>query len=161
MPFVAHRDRSRRRSNSARHDYGPFRRAFSGTHRLALRTMPSCRAPRAIAPPLGSAPARQPPVSRVFPGLNAACAPHERRVAASLPGPRWSPSPAPRQWAPELPMRVQAHAQQITPATAHQRSMADILSHRSVYRWSMLLGDGSPWDLHFVALAGLLIRAGQ
>ena len=34
--------------------------------------------------------ARQPPVSRVFPGLNAACAPHERRVAASLPG-RWSP----------------------------------------------------------------------
>ena len=29
-----------------------------------------------------------------------------------LPG-RRSPSPAPREWAPELPMRVQAHAQQI------------------------------------------------
>ena len=41
-------------------------------------------------------------------------------------------------------MRVQAHAQQDPPATAHQRSMAGILSHRSVYRWSMLLGDGSP-----------------
>ena len=34
-------------------------------------------------------------VARVSPGLNAACAPHERRAAASLPG-RWSPSPAPR-----------------------------------------------------------------
>ena len=32
------------------------------------------------------------------------------RVAASLSG-RWSPAPC--QWAPELPMRVQAHAQQI------------------------------------------------
>ena len=58
------------------------------------------------------APSRNPPVSRAFPGLNAPCAPHERRVAASLPG-RWSPSPAPRQWAPKLPMRVQAHAQQV------------------------------------------------
>ena len=29
-------------------------------------------------------------------------------------------------------------------ATAHQRSMAGILSHRSVYRWPMLLGDGPP-----------------
>ena len=36
------------------------------------------------------APSRNPPVSRAFPGLNAPCAPHERRVAASLPG-RWSP----------------------------------------------------------------------
>ena len=29
-------------------------------------------------------------------------------------------------------------------ATAHQHSMAGILSHRSVYRWPMLLGDGPP-----------------
>ena len=105
MPFVAHRDRSRRRWVPHRHDNRPF------------------------------------PASSQAPTL-----PRSARAASCsvLPG-RRSPLPA------HANGRQSSRCAYGTCPTDHPRNrppafLADILSHRFVYRWSMLLGDGAPWD---------------
>ena len=104
MPFVAHRDRSRRRWVPHRHDNRPFPALSQASTLPALRTSGELQRPSQVD------------------------GRHRQRHAngrqSSRCGYRHMPNRSPR--------------------TAPQRSMAGILSHRSVYRWSMLLGDEPP-----------------
>ena len=120
MPFVAHRDRSRRRWVPHRHDNRPFPASSQASTLPALRT---------------SGELQRPPRSTVA-------------IASATPMGARAPD-AGTGTCPTDP-----------PATAHQRSMAGILSHRPCTAGPCCRAM-SPRDLHFVALTGRLIRLGQ